>query len=136
MSLSINGFCGNNYGAYRKLPAAKTTQPNTFAPTNQSGILDGGYSQSPFEKDSVLVDGKIYNVQTERNGYNYEREYVEIDGKKHYVEDVPDMSTCDGTKKAVVIDGKAYSVKDSSQLEVELFFKNAINSVMKKKDEQ
>lgn len=131
MSISINGFCGNNYGAYSKLPAEKTTQP---AKTNLSGIMDGSYSQSG--KNSVLVDGKIYNVKTETNGYNYAREYVKIDGKKHYVKEVPNLSICDKTKKAVVVDGKQYDVKDSSQIGVELFLKNAINSVMHKKDEQ
>lgn len=120
--------------------AYKKVLNNSFTSTYTPSILpteDG--STNSINKDSVLIDGKIYEVKTGQktnSGFcslaQIKGEYVEIDGKQYDVINVPDTNSMDGTKKAIVYDGKTYYVGNSLNLQAQQAFKQVFSNAFEK----
>ena len=120
--------------------AYKKVLDNSFTSTYIPSILpteDG--STNSINKDSVLIDGKIYEVKTGQKTNSgfcslapIKGEYVEIDGKQYDVINVPDTNSTDGTKKAIVYDGKTYYVGNSLNLQAQQAFKQVFSNAFEK----
>ena len=120
--------------------AYKKVLNNYFTSTYTPSILptEDGNTNS-INKDSVLIDGKIYEVKTGQktnSGFcslaQTKGEYVEIDGKQYDVINVPDKSSMDGTRKAIVYDGKTYYVGNSLNLQAQQAFKQVFSNAFEK----
>ena len=120
--------------------AYKKVLNNYFTSTYTPSILpteDG--STNSTDKESVLIDGKIYEVKTGQktnSGFcslaQIKGEYVEINGKQYDVINVPDTNATDKTRKAIVYDGKTYYVGNSLNLQAQQAFKQVFSNAFEK----
>ena len=132
MSFSINGINGYDYLTSGGI--VSKGNPAGLKPQSTGLELPDFTNRLEYDK-SVIVDGKAYRVKTDTMS-GTEQKYVKIDKMKYPVTKVSDPLTCDGTKDAIIVKGKVHYVKDSSAAALELRFKNAVYSALKKKDEQ
>ncbi len=72
------------------------------------------------QRDYVIVDGKRHPVVKRQNSNPLVstfapvyRDVVFIDGKEYPVQEVPDFTACDKTKKTIIVDGRMHDVNPS-----------------------